>query len=185
MSGQTLLQQTGNFHAFSVSTGWNRSHFWIKKTPNSFIAYMMVGIHIKKSLFLCNRAFSVQKVHLLQSRVLRGRSVHVLLLVMGLSAPRVVEASIAVAWDSRSPLEAAVRDSTADRGPSLQYENHFLRCKELLIIEFYSWPCKIFHKVFLFWLPIISSLTKNFFMLVQTLTETSAETPVWKKMDEL
>lgn len=30
-----------------------------------------------KSLFLCNRAFSVQKVHLLQSRVLRGLSVHV------------------------------------------------------------------------------------------------------------
>lgn len=45
MSGQTLLQQTGNFHAFSVSTGWNRLHLWIKK-KKTFIAYMMVGIHI-------------------------------------------------------------------------------------------------------------------------------------------
>lgn len=75
MSGQTLLQQTGNFHAFSVSTGWNRLHLWIKKKN---IHCIYDGWHsYLKSLFLCNRAFSVQKVHLLQRRVLRGLSVHV------------------------------------------------------------------------------------------------------------
>lgn len=89
---------------------------------------------------------------------------------MGLSAPRVVEASIAVAWDSRSPLEAAVRDSTADRGSSLQYATHFSRCKELLIIEFYPWSWKIFHKVFLFWLPINKFSNKRI-LNVQTLTD--------------
>lgn len=52
-----------------------------------------------------------------------------------------VEASIAVAWDSRSPLEAAVRDSTADRGPSLQYANDFSRCKELLLFHYFCSGC--------------------------------------------
>lgn len=53
MSGQTLLQQTGNFHAFSVSTGWNRSHLWITKKPKNLLnAYMMVGIHIEKKMSL-------------------------------------------------------------------------------------------------------------------------------------
>lgn len=95
----------------------------------------MSAFVFKKMSLFCNRAFSVQKVHLLQSRVLRGRSVHVWLSVMGLSAPRVVEASTAEAWDYQSPLEAAVRDSTADRGPSLKYANYFCsRCKELLIM---------------------------------------------------
>lgn len=45
---------------------------------------------------------------------------------MGLSAPRVAEASIAVAWDSRGHLEAAKSDSSADREPSLQYANDFV-----------------------------------------------------------
>lgn len=97
---------------------------------------------------------------------------------MGLSAPRVVEASIAVAWDSRSPLEAAVRDSTADRGPSLQYANDFSRCKKLL--------CKIFHKLFLFWLPKNKfSNKKKIFILVQTLTDIVMKLLCGKKMDEL
>lgn len=59
---------------------------------------------------------------------------------MGLSAPRVAEAGIAVVWDSRSHPEAAKSDSTADREPSLQYANEFFYCcEELLVITFYSW----------------------------------------------
>lgn len=59
---------------------------------------------------------------------------------MGLSAPRVAEAGIAVVWDCRSHPEAAKSDSTADREPSLQYANEFFYgCEELLVITFYSW----------------------------------------------
>lgn len=65
--------------------------------------------------------------------------VHVELSVMGLSAPHVAEASIAVVWDSRSHPEAAKSDSTADREPSLQYANDFV----LLILILSTWG--IFH----------------------------------------
>lgn len=121
MSFQTLLRQPGDFHAFNVSTGWNSSHLWIKKTLSHCI--YEGGHSCKNCPLLCNRALSVQKVPLLQSRVLKGRTGHVELWVTGLSAPRVAEAGIAVAWASRSLLEAAASDSTADREPRLQYAN--------------------------------------------------------------
>lgn len=93
---------------------------------DSVIACIWRRTALWKHLFLlCTRAFSVQKVHLLQSRVLKGCTVLVLLSVMGLSAPRVAEAGIAVVWDCRSHPEAAKSDSTADREPSLQYANDF------------------------------------------------------------
>lgn len=81
---------------------------------------------VKASLLFCYRAFSVQKVHLLQSLVPKGRTVHVLLSVMGPSAPSVAEASIAVVWDSWSHPAPAESVSTADREPSLQYANVFV-----------------------------------------------------------
>lgn len=94
------------------------------KKPLSHPQCIYEGGHSCKNCpLLCNRALSVQKVPLLQSRVLKGRTVHVELWATGLSAPRVAEAGTAVAWASRSLLEAATSDSTADREPRLQYAN--------------------------------------------------------------
>lgn len=81
---------------------------------------------VKTAPLLCHRAISVQKAPLLQSRVLRGRTVHVELWVTGLSAPRAAGAGIAAAWASRSLPEAAASDSTADGEPRRQYANDSL-----------------------------------------------------------
>lgn len=72
-----------------------------------------------------NRAFTVQKAPLLQSHVLRELTVHVQLSVTSLSALLVAEASIAVAWVSQSPLEAARRAITVKKEPSREYDNTF------------------------------------------------------------
>lgn len=121
MSFQTLLRQPGDFHPFNVSTGWKSPHLWTKKKLSRCV--YEGGHSCKNGPLLCHRALSVQKAPLLQSRVLKGHTVLVEVWVKGLSAPRVAEAGIAVAWASRSLLEAARSDSTADGEPRLQYAN--------------------------------------------------------------
>lgn len=46
-----------------------------------------------------------------------------------------VEANIALVWDLQSPLESAERVSTAERVPSLQYENAILIIYSFIVIN--------------------------------------------------
>lgn len=90
------------------------------------ITYMKVRIlNYVLCLSLPNRAIIVQKALLLQSHALKELTVHVQLSVMSLSAPLVAEASIAAAWVSQSPLEAARRAITAKKEPSQEYDNTY------------------------------------------------------------
>ena len=73
------------------------------------------------------RAFTVQRAPLLQNLVLKGPTAHAPLSVMSLSAPLVMEASIALVWDSQSPLEFAKTASSVEGEPSPQYENAVLK----------------------------------------------------------
>lgn len=85
-----------------------------------------------------HRVFTVQRALLPQNLVLKEPTAHALLSLMGLSAPLVEEASIALVWRSQSPLEAAKSASTAEREPSLQYEIAILiiYCIELVSHSF-------------------------------------------------
>lgn len=95
------------------------------------VASLFLSLHPAFSVSYFNRrAFTVQRALLLQNLVLKERTAHAPLSLMGLSAPLVAEASIALAWDSQSPLEAAKSGSTVEREPSLQYE------RAILIIHF-------------------------------------------------
>lgn len=69
------------------------------------------------------RGFTVQTALLFLNLVLKEPTVLALLLVIGLNAPLVAEASIALEWDFQSPLEAAEIVFTAEREPSLLYAN--------------------------------------------------------------
>lgn len=69
------------------------------------------------------RGFTVQTALLLPNLVLKEPTVLALLSVIGLNAPLVAEASIALEWDFQSPLEPAESVSTAERELSLLYAN--------------------------------------------------------------
>lgn len=89
-------------------------------------------------LSLPNRAITVQKALLLQSHVLKELTVHAQLSVTSLSAPLVAEASIAAAWVSQSPLEAARRAITVKKEPSQEYDNTYFDVfsERLLLVDF-------------------------------------------------
>ncbi|KAF3847745.1 hypothetical protein F7725_020773 [Dissostichus mawsoni] len=64
------------------------------------------------------RAFTVRRALLLPNLVLKEPTARVQLSVMGLSAPLVLEDSIAPVWDSQSPREAAKSASTVEKEPN-------------------------------------------------------------------
>lgn len=98
-------------------------HYLCEISDNNSLFFFVLLSLVCRSI---GRAFTVQRVLSLPSLVLREPIPHALLSVMGLSVPLVVEAIIALAWDSKSPLEAARSVSTVEREPSLQYGNAIL-----------------------------------------------------------
>lgn len=100
---------------------------WACRCICKMVTSLFLSLHPAFSVsYFIHRAFIVQRALLLQNLALKERTAPALPSLMGLSAPLVVQASIALVWDSQSPLETAKRASTAEREPSLQYENAIL-----------------------------------------------------------